>query len=201
MTETQILRLFESHVPNEAVSYCFDLWDVHRFTFKVKTKRATKLGDYKYNPSDKSHKITVNNDLNTYSFLITYLHEVAHLVTYKQFGRKVMPHGQEWKVNFKNLTLPMLSTAVFPDDVLRKLANYIKNPKASSCNDHQLMKALNAYGNTEGTFLSDVAPGATFKFGARAFKKETLRRTRFVCQEVSTGRRYLISRSALVELA
>jgi SprT protein len=200
LTETQIFRLLAAHVPEAAVDYCYNLWEVHKFIFKVKAKRATKLGDYKYNPSDKSHKITVNNDLNSYSFLITYLHEVAHLITYKQFGRKVLPHGTEWKSNFKSITLPMMTTAVFPDDVLRKLANYIKNPKASSCNDHHLMKALNAYEENDSTFLSDVAIGAAFKLGARAFKKESLRRTRFVCQEISTGRKYLISRTALVEL-
>ncbi|MEQ8926509.1 MAG: SprT-like domain-containing protein [Fulvivirga sp.] len=188
-------------MPEPAVNYCYELWAKHNFKLSIKKKRQTKLGDYKYNPKTKSHYITVNNDLNPYSFLITYIHEVAHLVTFQDYGRRAAPHGKEWKSVFKNLMLPLLNNNIFPDDVLRTLASYLKNPKASSCNDHALTKMLSKYDEKNGVFLEEIPTGKVFKLGNRTFKKESLRRTRFVCEEIPTGRKYLISKSALVEAA
>ncbi|QSE98634.1 SprT-like domain-containing protein [Fulvivirga lutea] len=188
-------------IPEPAVNYCYELWVNYDFKLSIKKKRQSKLGDYKYDPRTKKHYITVNNDLNPYSFLITYIHEVAHLVTFKTHGRKVSPHGAEWKNEFKRLMLPLLNTSIFPDDVLRSLANYLKNPKASSCNDHALTKMLSKYDQTNGVFLDEIPQGEVFKLGKRKFKKESLRRTRFVCVEIPSGRKYLISKSALVEAA
>jgi SprT protein len=198
LTRNNLHLSLQKHIPADAVDHCIELWDEFPFKFNIKAKRATKLGDYRYDPKNKSHTISINNDLNTYSFLITYLHEVAHLITFHEYGRKVKPHGIEWKAIFKKISLPILNTQVFPDEILRKLANYLKNAKASSCNDHNLMRALKIYDNNESIFLSDISVGEIFNFGSRAFKKESLRRTRFVCQEVSSGRKYLISKSAVV---
>jgi SprT protein len=193
-----INKILLNHIPLEALDYCTQLWTEQPFNFKTKNKRATKLGDYRYLPTDKSHNISINNDLNPYSFLVTYLHEVAHQRAFVKYGRRIKPHGIEWKMTFKDITLPLLNPSVFPDDVLRKLARYMKDPKASSCNDHSLMRVLKEYDKLESTFLGDLQKGQVFKLGTRAFKKEDLRRTRFVCQEVSTGRKYLISKSAVV---
>ncbi len=196
-----MIKQIAQFIPQQALSYCEQLWLDTPFIFKIKNKRATKLGDYRYNPADKSHTITINNDLNPYAFLITYLHEVAHLRTFLTYGRKVSPHGAEWKHSFKLLTLPILHDGVFPHDVLQTLARYIKNPKASSCNDHQLQQILNSYDEAPtGIYLTEIPLGQIFKLGKRAFKKESLRRTRFLCQEVTSGRKYLISKSAMVEL-
>lgn len=200
MTEAQFKTALARFLPEHAVHYCYTLWCQHPFILKIKKKRASKLGDYKYEPSKQKHIISVNNDLNPYSFLITYVHEVAHLVTFSEHKRRVSPHGKEWKGNFKKLMLPILNNEVFPDNVLRTLASYLKNPKASSCNDHQLVKALQCYDiNKTGINLSEISTGELFKFRQRIFRKETLRRTRYVCCEVSTKRKYLISRIAEVE--
>jgi len=194
-------HMLTKHVPAEAVAYCVSLWISHPFNFKLKRKRNSKLGDYRYNPKDKSHTITLNQDLNKYSFLVTYLHEVAHLLTYIEFGRKVRPHGPEWKSNFKRLSIPVLNDNVFPSPVLRTLAKYLKNPKASSCADPALYKSLAQFDDNPKLFLSDIEVGQPFTLGKRVFLKEKLRRTRYVCQEVSTGRKYLISKMAQVEAA
>ena len=53
------------------------------------------------------YQITINNDLNKYRFLITLIHEMAHLVTFKDMPRS-KPHGKEWKINFQRLMLPFL---------------------------------------------------------------------------------------------
>lgn len=195
----KIKNLLQDHLPAEAVSYCFELWQSHPFHFKLKKSRNSKLGDYRYNPKDKSHTITLNHDLNKYSFLVTYIHEVAHLVTYLEFGKKVSPHGKEWKSNFKRLFIPMLNNEVLPDSVLRTLASHLKNPKASSCADPALYRTLSQFDEEPKVFLSDITVGSSFKLGNRIFRKEKLRRTRYVCEEIKTGRKYLISKSAQVK--
>lgn len=200
MSEARFKSAVQKFLPEHSIDYCYKLWVEHGFTFKIKNKRASKLGDYRYDPKRKLHVITVNNDLNPYSFLITYIHEVAHLVTFNEHKRSVKPHGTEWKNNFKKLMLPVMSDDIFPDQVLRKLAQYLKNPKASSCNDHQLMKALQQHDeNRSGVSLSEISAGQLFKFRQRVFRKETLRRTRYICCEIKTQRKYLISKVAEVE--
>lgn len=200
MTEAHFKATIQKFVPEQSVLYCHSLWYKYEFVLKIKNKRASKLGDYRYDPRKKQHVITVNNDLNPYSFLITYVHEVAHLVTFSEFRKKVKPHGVEWKNNFRQLMLPVLTNDVFPDAVLRTLAHYLKNPKASSCNDHQLMKALQAFNQkTTGINLSEISTGQLFQFRRRIFRKEDLRRTRYVCCEVNTKAKYLISGMAEVE--
>ena len=67
----------------------------------------------------------IYNDLNQYAFLITYLHEVAHLITYQKHKNKVAPHGKEWKNDFKIVLLPILNPQVFPDLLLKTLARQI----------------------------------------------------------------------------
>ncbi len=175
------------------------LWQHHGFVFRIKRKRATKLGDYKYDPRSRKHTITVNNDLNPYSFLITYIHEVAHLVTYKKHKRSVPPHGREWKNSFKELMIPLLNTTVFPQELLKHVVHYLRNPSASSCNDHNLTMALAGYDTNRSTVLQDIELGSLFRLGKRTFKKEALKRTRYICLEVKSGKRYLISKSASVD--
>ena len=77
----QLYQILKAHVPDDAVHYCLELWTSIPFNFKVKNNRTTKLGDYRYDRRNGAHSITVNMDLNEYSFLITYIHEVAHLLT------------------------------------------------------------------------------------------------------------------------
>ena len=196
MDDREILSKF---FPGAALDYCMKLWHDHRFKFKITQKRASKLGDYKYDPRSKKHTITVNNDLNPYAFLVTYIHEVAHLVTYKNHARRVLPHGKEWKQAFRELMLPLLNTDVFPNNILLPLQRYLKNPKASSCNDHVLVMALAQHDANPVMVLQDIEVGAHFRHGKKTYLKESLRRTRYVCKEVRSGRRYLISKSAPVE--
>ncbi len=130
------------------------------------------------------------------------MHEVAHYQVFIKYGNSVKPHGVEWKNAFKTLMLPVLTNDIFPDDVLKKIARYIKNPKASSCNDHELSMALSKFDEEPaGLFLTELPFGSTFKLRNRLFKKDVLRRTRFVCIELTSGKKYLIAKSAQVKVA
>ena len=96
--------------------------------------------------------------------------------------------------------LPMLNDRVFPDDILRVLARHMKNPKASSTSDKQLYLTLRRYDeNSSETLLSDIQPNEQFLFNKKIYRKEQLRRTRSLCTEMKSGRKYLISETAPVK--
>jgi hypothetical protein len=65
-----------------------------------------------------------------------------------------------------------------------------------------LSKEIKKYNNqiesTGNSLLNDVKLGAIFELKGRKFKKETLRRTRVLCIEIPTGKKYLISAHAEV---
>ncbi|MEQ8473217.1 MAG: SprT-like domain-containing protein [Marinoscillum sp.] len=194
-------EIFKRFVPAESVDYCVKLWDYFGFEFKIKKSRQTKLGDYRFTPKLKRHTITINNDLNPFSFLVTYLHEVAHLVTFDEHGRKAAPHGTEWKHNFKRVAQPVLNDKVFPLPVLLALNNYFKNPKAASCSDPVLYNILKQFDEpTDLIPLSQVKTGQTFDFQGKNYVKLEKKRSRSVCQEVMSRRKYLISEIARVKL-
>ncbi len=193
--------VFARHLPESAVDYCFQLWQTFGFTFRITKKRNSKLGDYRYTPTTGQHAISVNHDLNRYAFLITYIHEVAHLTTREKYNRHVLPHGQEWKQEFKKLMLPMLTNKVFPDDLLRIVAHHMKNPKASSTSDSKLLEALRLYDTTPSSelLLAQLEEGTAFLFNKKVYRKIQTRRTRSLCEELSSGRKYLISDAAPVK--
>lgn len=193
-------EVFKKFIPESAVPYCNKLYQKLGFEFKIKKARQTKFGDYRYDPFGKKHVITINNDLNIYAFLVTYLHEVAHLIAFKEYGRRIKPHGQEWKDCFKQVTKPLLNNDTFPEPVLGALKRYFKNPKASSCSDPTLYAILKQFDMpTEGIiFLKKVSVGETFQFNNKEFVKLEKKRTRSVCKEISTNKKYLISELAEV---
>ena len=193
-------EVFEKFVPQTAVSYCNKLYEKIGFEFKIKKARQTKLGDYRFDPNSNRHTITINNDLNPYSFLVTYLHEVAHLIAFKKYGNRVQPHGKEWKQCFTEIAEPMLSGQVFDQRILMALSKYFKNPKASSCSDPMLYNILKKFDNKETLQLKDIAIRQSFVFNKRQFKKLEKKRTRSICLELKTNRKYAIAEIAEVDM-
>ena len=202
MAKQEAIQLFYKYLPAAAAEYGHELWQTYGFHLKVNRKRTTKLGDWRFDPATKRHTITINHDLNPYSFLITYVHEVAHLLTWQRHGRKAAPHGQEWKAAFRELMSPLLNPQVFPARLLPLLQRHMRNPKASTVADHTLSKALKVYNLHEsGQYLSDIEEGAEFTFRGSQYRKEQRRRTRSLSVELASGKRYLISELAEVEPA
>jgi len=193
-------EILEIHIPRDALSYCLDLSQKHKFNFKLYSNRKTKIGDYKYDPATKNSQISVNRSLNSYSFLITFIHEIAHLVATKTFGRKIAPHGKEWKSTFKQLMLPLIIPDIFPENLLRTLAKHLINPKASTHADPVLVRALQAYDMQRDGFkqLDRIGNGNYFSFNGKRFQYLEKRRTRIVCRQVSNDKKYLVAGTTLV---
>ncbi|NHE58312.1 SprT family zinc-dependent metalloprotease [Cyclobacterium plantarum] len=196
-------KMLENRVPEKAIPYCYALWEEEPFHFEITRSRISKLGDFRYRKGHEIQKITINHDLNPYQFLITFVHEVAHHRVFSQFkGVGVKPHGPEWKRSFRFLMAPLLHKNVFPMDVLIPLRLYLNNPKASTGADFFLMKELKKYDRRSasytGVLLGDLKTGAQFGLRSRIFEKLETKRSRVLCMELSTGRKYLISRHAEV---
>ena len=195
-----ISSLLQAHVPPSAQSYCYLLWNQTPFELKLTKSRHTKIGDFTTRRSRKYYRITLNHDLNPYLFLITYVHEVAHLRVFMHYEDKVDPHGEEWKRVFKNLMVPLLQESVFPPKILHLLRAHMANPKASSFADTALTNALREYdeGASSQVLVSSLPEGTVFRLQGKFFKKGKLRRTRILCREMNSRRQYLVPADALV---
>ncbi len=191
----------QTYIPNKAIPQVLELLKHDHLVVKVKQERKTRHGDYKRLPNGR-HQITVNSNLNTYRFLITLLHEIAHFEAYKRFGKTIKPHGIEWKKTFQHLMLPFLNPEIFPVEILPLLAKHFRSPKASSDTDIQLAYALKQFdAPNDKTFIFELPLHSTFKlYNGRVFKKGKKRRTRYECVEIKTGRLYVFNPNAEVEL-
>ena len=189
------------YLPEDAMDMVQIILASDNLVVKVKNERKTKHGDYRELPNGK-HQITINSNLNPFRFLITLIHEIAHFEAYKKYGRRIRPHGKEWKLTFQHLMLPFLRPEIFPIELLPLLAKHFKNPKASSDTDSHLALALKRF--NEGppkTFVFQVPMGNNFKlYNGRVFKKGSKRRKRFECLEVKTGKLYLFNPNAEIEI-
>ena len=176
----------------EAVLHYLQQYKVH---LTVARERKSILGDYRHRTHAQTHRISVNGNLNKYAFLITLLHELAHLLTFEQYGNKVQSHGKEWKYIFGQLLAQFIQHNIFPADIKQALLQSLHNPSASSCADIELLRALKQYdAPSSGKLVEQLPPDALFKTpDGRVFKKMDKVRKRFKCIEVKTGRLYLFS--------
>lgn len=162
----------------------------------VARERKSILGDYRHRTHGTNHRISVNGNLNKFSFLITLLHELAHLLTFEAHGNRVMAHGKEWKTIYAGLLKQFLEHNVFPEDVTAELKRSLRNPAASTCAEDGLLRVLRKYDpRKEGQMLvEELPPHALFQTDdGRIFRRGDRLRKRFRATEIKTGKVYLFS--------
>lgn len=189
-------------MPEHAVKPVFELIVANQVHLKIVNERQTRHGDYRKAVNGK-HEITVNANLNKYRFLITLIHEIAHLAAFEKYGRNIKPHGNEWKLTFQQLMLPFIRPEIFPHSVLPLVANHFRNPSASSDTDARLAFALKQFDERKSDiyFIHEVPNGSKFRIqNGRIFQKKGLRVKRYECLELSTGRLFLFNANAEVEI-
>lgn len=194
-------EILSKYIPEHAVIPVFELIKANNVHLKIVNERITRHGDYRKGLSGK-HEITVNGTLNKYRFLITLVHEIAHLVAFEKFGRAIKPHGNEWKYSFQLLMVPFIRPEIFPNQLLPLLARHFKNPSASSDTDATLALALKQFDQqNDKNYVFEIPYGSTFRIhNGKIFKKIALRTKRYECLEISSGRVYLFNPNAEVEL-
>lgn len=198
--KSSVIEGFKKFLPEGFEEIVADLFLASPIRFKIVPPRKTKLGDFSVGHGFEKPQITINGDLNSYAFLITTLHEFAHLHTYQQYGNKVNPHGEEWKANFRKLLLPIIDSGKLPTDIEHSLVNSLVSMKASSCTDQKLSRVLKKYDEPkEGIIILEQLPKNTiFVLNGREFVKGEFRRKRFLCEETISKKMYLINSLAEV---
>lgn len=196
----QYRSVLGKYLPQEYLEEVVELLLIYPVVFKIVRPRKTKLGDFRAGMRGEKHCITVNGNLNPYSFLITTLHEFAHLITYQKHGGRVNPHGQEWKKTYSDLLLPVINRGHLPGDVETALTNSLIKVKASSCSDTNLHRTLIRYDRKKDDHvtLEALDKNSTFALNGKTFVKGKLRRTRYLCTETTTNKQYLVSALAQV---
>lgn len=186
-------------IPETSLELVLALLIQYPHRLKIVKKRQTKHGDFRLTPN-KKYQITINESLNKYQFLLTLIHEIAHLVTHLKHKR-VKPHGIEWKINFQHLMLPFVHPSIFPKEILPHLANYLKNPKASTDSDVKLSLAMKQFNEkSDKSFIFEVPFNSEFLFKNKTYIKKNKRRTRYECLEIKSKRLYLFNQNVEVEL-
>ena len=192
------------YLPEGTEQIILQLLHQHKVHLTIAKERKTLLGDYRHRTHNENHRISVNGNLNKFSFLITLLHELAHLLTYEKYGARVQAHGEQWKRVFGELLQMIVQLNLLPPDIEKAIKASLSNPAASSCADEHLIRALRKYDAKEnGVHLLEELPlGAKFKIkGDRYFLKGERQRKRYLCKEIATGKLYLFSPVYEVEIA
>jgi len=169
---------------------------------KITHDRSSIRGDYRHPlPGRSLHRISINGTLNPYSFLITLLHEIAHLIAFVQYQNNIAPHGREWKAIFKNVLSGFLNQNYFPATVEHALQQHLENLKATTCSDPELNRALKKYDKRQLLqFVESLPIKSRFQtMDGRIFEKMEKLRTRYRCREVKSGQLYFIPGMAEVK--
>ncbi len=192
----------QKHIPNAAIPIIVDYLVKYKVHLKITKRRVTKLGDYRPPFKGQGHRISVNHDLNPYSFLNVLIHELAHLLTFEKYQDRVKPHGWEWKNAYQNLMEIFLQKQIFPKDLTTAIRYFMQNPSASSCVNTELYKAFKEYDapppmlphGLKKAFVEELEEGVRFMTErGQVFIKGKKLRKRYRCQDVTTGKWYVFS--------
>lgn len=169
---------------------------------KAVKDRNTKLGDYRPPHKGKPHRITVNRGLNPYSFMITLVHEFAHLLVWEKHKNRVQPHGIQWKEIYALLLTEVVAQKALPADIEKAVSSHANKITASSYSDHELIRTLRQYeGKEKVIHLEDIPEKTPFRLkNGKVFIKGKKARKRYFCQAYKSKRIYYVSAVAEVEL-
>jgi SprT protein len=205
-TLPEIREILSASVPECAIEKILSYFSGYPVHFKIVKQRHSKSGDFRPAQNGNPHRITINSNLNNYAFLITLVHEIAHLHG-TRLGKTLFlpksspnPHGKQWKSDFRELMKPFLTPEVFPHSVLQLLIPHMENPKASASADSGLSRLLMQFDQPSGgVHLEELPQDAFFRIhNGKLFQKKDLLRKRYRCLSLTDGRVYLINPVAIV---
>ncbi len=114
----ELKEILVKYIPQNALNQVVDLISANNVQLNITRNRKTKLGDYR--PPQNGylfHRISINYNLNEFEFLVTLIHEFAHLFVWNKHKNKVEPHGKEFKTTYYSLLNQFVEQNVFPEEI------------------------------------------------------------------------------------
>ncbi|MFY0643937.1 MAG: SprT-like domain-containing protein [Bacteroidia bacterium] len=200
MITNQVYQYLSTTLGVERAEVITEYLNKHECELILCKPRRSKLGDFSVRGKQK--RIKINRNLNQFRFMLTLIHEIAHLKTHYELGWKCKPHGEEWKDNYRLLLEIWKIGDLFSHSVeLINLFNYeVAKPSACSGIHKEKEAVLGQFdSNNTGVQLGNVAEGQEFIFKEVLYRKIKNRRTRTLCIRLSNQKMYTIHQASLVE--
>lgn len=167
---------------------------------KIETPRNTKLGYMKHDIIKNLFIISINNNLSPSKFLYVFLHEYAHLLVSQKY-KNAKPHGYEWQIEFFKLLKEAIQKELFHKSIAQTiLKEFFYAGVYSKQRDFTISIAIDKADHTkQPLYIKDLKIGTFFttKNGMQ-FQLLEKKRTRYLCNEIKTNKKYLISSYATV---
>jgi len=191
------IKVLEKFLPEKALPYLKIWFGSYPCHLKITKNRNSKLGDYRKLP-DKSHQITVNGTLEPQLFFFVLTHELAHLIAFEKYGRRISPHGAEWKQTFREMLLESLT--VYAEDLRPIIQKFSKSPKANFMASPDLVKYFHVpKEDDEQTFIENLKKGELFEYKKEIFVIEETTKKRYLCKNIKSSRKYYFRNLAQVK--
>ncbi|WP_312321920.1 SprT-like domain-containing protein [Soonwooa sp.] len=191
------IETLKSYLPENALSFLKIWFADYPIHIKITRNRNSKLGDYRKMP-DQSHQITINSTLEPDLFFFVLTHELAHLIAFEKFGRRISAHGNEWKTTFAQMILESLD--IYPQELQLILKKFSKSPKANFMSSSDLVRYFHFDQlKDDEVFMESLQIGDRFMYREDAYKVEEKRKKLYLCINSTNAKKYLFKPLAKVQ--
>ena len=182
------IQSLEKYLPQNTLHYLKIWFADYYIHIKITRNRDSKLGDYRKLP-DKSHEITINSTLVPQLFFFVLTHELAHLIAFEKYGRRISPHGNEWKETFRQMLLQSID--VYEENLKPIIVKFSKSPKANFMASPDLVKYFHIEKENDNVvFVEKLQKGDFFIYRNEKYLLEGLIKKNYLCVNLATGRKY-----------
>ncbi len=189
--------LLEKYLPENTLPFLKKWFGDFYIHIKITKGRNSKLGDYRKMP-DKSHQITINSTLQPYLFFFVLTHELAHLIAFEKYGNRISPHGNEWKLTFREMLLESLE--VYPSDLKPVILKFSRSPKANFMASPDLVRYFHMEEFSENEmFIENLQIGSKFAYKRQEYLLIEKLKKNYLCQNLVNGKKYSFKPLAKVE--
>lgn len=191
------IQSLEKYLPHNTLQYLKVWFSDYYIHIKITRNRNSKLGDYRKLP-DNSHEITINSTLAPELFFFVLTHELAHLIAFEKYGRRISPHGSEWKETFRQMLLQ--SIEVYEENLRPIIIKFSRSPKANFMASPDLVKYFHIEKQDDAlVFIEELQKGDFFIYRNEKYLLEGLIKKNYLCKNLATGRKYSFKPLARVE--